>query len=466
MKHLFYIILSLAILSGCRHTDIPDEDVTEDVVDDPIKEERLKLNPDAIECGPDGGDFTIRVSSSSDWNLSDTLSWAECTRVDSETASVTILPNHGTHRQGIAIFFSFSTTDTLTIEQSQSDAFTIDRSSYLAHYDGEEFQISVTSFTPWEVTSDSDWISTDTGIYDGPRTLRVHVGANSEWSERSGQITFTRGNDTLQTHVTQSPHPFIKLRENLIKPGGDGGIYDILYLTNTTVEIYRHPEWVRIISGSMANTLSFEVLRNTSEERTGSIVLRSSEDSRVSETLEIHQEASIPHPSLTFKEGTSMTVTTQDSFALTPVFEDMTDTSLTWKSSDTEVAEVDQSGNITICSTGKSTITATNTFHDQTATMTLEVKLKATGIKILLGEQDVLTDIWACRFVGEEIPIKIIMTPEDAYSEDFVFYSSDPAVASFNGHTLICHKTGTAHIYIESIHNDIHCEFTLIVIAG
>lgn len=344
------------------------------------------------------------------------------------------------------------------------DTFSIDCSSRNICYSGGSFIVNVTSYKQWQVETDRSWISTDIYSGEGSEKVTITVEASKEKEARSGTVFFTQETDTLQVDISQELAPFIELATDFVEVDGDGGTFDILFLANTAVGIKESHNWIRLINVSSSNILSFEVLRNSLESREGLITLYAESDQNISKTLKIRQGEKVPHPSISFEEGTEMEVTDDNGFNLHPLFEDMTDFVLVWTSSDTSIASVDDSGRVTVHRTGNCTITAKNLYHNVSSAISLNIKLKVQDISIMFGNQDVTKMPVSSRFVDEKIPVLVTVTPNYAYAEDFVYFSSNSEVADFEGNVLHCRKSGKTEIYVESAFNDIHFKFTVLVI--
>lgn len=344
------------------------------------------------------------------------------------------------------------------------NVFKIDCNSKTVSYIGDSFPVNITSSGPWKVYSSNDWINTEKKEFEGSCSIEINVEASYEKEERTGQMFFFKDSDTLKIEIIQEARPFIELAKDEVSVDGDGGTFDILFLSSTAVTVDCQDEWIRLINVSSGNILSFEVLRNHSAAREGGITVSCFSDSDIFKVLRIFQGEKIPHPALSFEEGIYFSVTDENGFSLHPVFVDMTDLELVWSSSAPEIATVDETGNIDVHSTGSCVITARNIYHNVDASITLDIKLKAKDVSIMFGNQDVVAVPISSRFTGEKIPVVVSITPSYAYAEDLVFYSSDSSVADFENNILNCKKSGKTEIYVESAFNDIHFKFTVLVI--
>ena len=473
---LIYIcILVLLIPAGCRHKDDPDEGIIpdEEVKPDQEPEEKpdeekefvFELNPERISCGASGGRHSIYVTCSEEWSFQDTLSWIQMEKTGADSALATIFPNAADKREGKVTFSSKGHHIEVLVEQASSDDFKIDRTEIASGYDGEKYTVKVTSYYPWKGECGQEWISLSPESGADPAEVQVTVLPNTERTERTGSVVFSRDDkESLTVNIIQKACPFVELARKDIETDGDGGIFDILYLTNTAVECECNEDWIRIIRHTDVHKLSFEVERNFSEAREGKITLRSATDGRFHDSVIVRQGEHIPHPALSFREGSSLTVTERGELILTPVFEEMDDKALIWSSSSPDIAKVDNTGIITVKKTGKCTIRIVNPHHSVEASILLDIKLKAEGARVMFGNQDISDYSTSARFIGEMIPVTIQLEPEDAYREDFIYLSSDTEVADFNDNVLHCYRNGKTQIYIESKYNELHFNFTVLVV--
>lgn len=325
---------------------------------------------------------------------------------------------------------------------------------------GDTYRIGVTASDDWTIQDSPSWISVSK-VNRGEASITIDINYEEA---RDGKVVFISGELNAELHIEQEAAPTIELAKKLIETDGDGGIFNVLYMSDTETEAITDNEWIRIIPNSTYNNIAFEIKRNHGAERQGTIIVRSASDSRFKRVLSVCQGPKIPHPKLTITEGNSMTITSKEVTILHPEFEDMENHSLTWKSSAPEIAEVNQAGEITVHKSGSCKITVRNDYHDIEASISIEVKLKVTGFHIMFGNQDVTQTPTSVRFVGEELKVSVEIEPEHAYSEDIILFSTNTEVAAFKGHTLHCLSPGKTEIYVESAFSEIRQSFTVIVI--
>lgn len=429
-----------------------------------IREEPLRLSTDIIECGMEGGIFVINVSGPQDWVTDNTAEWISIEKKDG-AAEIEVAANSGAARQSEINFSASGQKAGITIIQEHSDIFSVSLTDFRSPYKESEFRVEVECHMPWRIENSNEWISCDISGSDKPESVGFTVHQSFEREGRAGVIYFICGERIHSLTVSQDPSPYIALEKNSVEIDGDGGIIQTLYISNTDVTITPEDSWIRHIdTGADVKMVAFEIIRNLSTERTGHVRISSVADEGYFKILTIRQGEKIDHPKIEFEEGVSLTVHDRGTLTLHPVFEDMKDTSLRWSSDSPATASVDDSGNVTIRTGGSCVITAYNPFHKVSASIRLEIKIRAGDMTLFLGTQDMSENPVAVRFPGEAMTVRIKMDPEDAYCDDAVCISSDPSVVSVSGMTVRCLKPGKVSISVESLYQNLRKSFSILVL--
>lgn len=449
MKRLIQILITFSMFCGCQ---------------DRLSSVGLELSESIIECSSEGGEFQIVTSGRPDWVTDNTSDWISIRKV-SNSAVITIDHNTGGNRsRTISFMLDGLSSASLEIRQAHSDEFSIEKDQVSFGYKGGSVTIGITCFDVWKASSGVEWIHLDKTEGHEPHMLGITIDPNPSSEDREGKIAISNSDKTLTINILQALHPIVEVEREEAYFDGDGGYTDILYMCNTDVNVICTDPWIRLIKNdSNINKVSFEVLRNLGEPRVGKIRVESVADNEIFKEITITQGPKIDHPALSFKEGNSLVLESKKSITIHPVFTDMTDFSLDWKSDNPEIAEVDQKGNVTIHNGGLCVISATNYFHNLEASIILYIKPKAESMVIMFGTQNMKEVPVAVRFPGEKNTLSVIMYPSDSYADDIVYFSSDSEVGEIIGHTLYCRAEGTATIYAESLYQGIRESFTLIV---
>lgn len=450
MKYLSTIFICVLLLAGCRE-ELPSTS--------------LELSEDRISCTKEGGEYNIMVDGRYDWTTDNTADWIHIRRIDGN-ALVTIDRNEGGNRQSTVGFLTDGIKRTeILITQEHSDFFSISQESAHIKYKGEEFSLTITCYDRWKVATDSEWVSFSTIEGNGPEAITIFVSRNDGKEAREGSVTFSCGEKSIKMVITQEMAPYIELEKQTADFDGDGGQAKVLYISNSDIIVSCTDDWIRIIeTDNKINIVKFEVLRNISEAREGRIRISSAIDQEIFSEIIIRQGPKIDHPRLSFAEGTLMVLSSREPISLTPVFEDMTDTTLKWSSDNPETASVNNEGLVNIHNGGLCTITAVNSFHNVKAQIRLDIRPKAEGMTVMFGKQNMNENPVAVRFSGETMEIKVILEPSDAYADDLTYFSSDETVAKINGTIITCLKQGKAEIFIESSYQSLRQSYIVTVL--
>ena len=142
---------------------------------------------------------------------------------------------------------------------------------------------------------------------------------------------------------------------------------------------------------------------------------------------------------------TSLLMTVGDEGQLTAVVQPVnaTDKTITWSTSNKNVAAVDQNGWVTAVSAGNATITAT-TSNGKTATCAVTVKnVAVTGVT--------LNKAALSLNVGESETLIPTVTPSNATNKNVTWSSSNTSVATVSGGKVTVVANGTATITVKTV---------------
>ena len=156
--------------------------------------------------------------------------------------------------------------------------------------------------------------------------------------------------------------------------------------------------------------------------------------------------------SATLIEGDSITLTA----TVTP--EDATDKTVTWTTSDAEVATVDANGKVIAVAPGNAVITAKA--GEKTATCTVTVEKKVIAVDGIT-----LSQTSATLVEGDSITLTATVTPEDATDKTVTWTTSDAEVATVDANgKVIAVGPGTAVITAKAGEFTATCEITVTII--
>ena len=449
MRRLILIISFLYLLCGCR---------------DSIPETGLEVLENRIEFGREGGEFEIPIKGRPDWTTDNTADWISI-RKYGRSAVVIADKNPGSARHTkVGFKLDGQTYDYLEVTQESSDEFSVDKSEISIGYKGGLTVINLICFNEWRAEADAEWIGVEKHIGNKPEQIILDIDQNPHKEERQSTVSIHSNDKTLTINIKQALFPVVEIETSEVSFDGDGGQSSVLYMSNTEVIITCENDWIRLIQTDQSvKKVSFEAKRNLGDSRQGKIRITSADDAEIFKEIVIKQGPKIDHPALSFEEGVLLELSETETIQLHPVFTDMTDLSLVWKSSDPQIASVEDDGLVHIHSGGTCVITARNSYHSVEASITLDIRPKATAMYVMFGMQNMNENPIAVRFPGEKITITVTMEPSDAYNEDITYFSTDESVATITGNTIHCLKPGRTDIYIESIYQSMQQMYTIFV---
>ncbi|MBQ7517305.1 MAG: Ig-like domain-containing protein [Bacteroidales bacterium] len=321
--------------------------------------------PASQEVTYSGGNFSLEFSVSNpregvSVTASSLSDWITNVSVSGNSVSYKVAENNsGSSRTGkIKLSYGPLTTKEFSVSQawSASEIITTPAGQEVT-YTGGSFSLDFSVSNPREgatvtASSQSDWI-TDVNI-SGNKAI-YKVAENNSSAQRLGSIKLSYGTyDTKSFSVTQTGKPVqsITLNKSSLE----------LYAGNSETLTATVDPSDAVLSWSSSDksvaTVSSSGVVTGVSRGTATITLSATDGSGVSKTCEVEVKQfvtgiSLNKTSLFLLEGDSETL----SATVTP--DNANDKTLTWSSSNTSVATMDQAGKVTAVSEGTATITAT-----------------------------------------------------------------------------------------------------------
>lgn len=125
--------------------------------------------------------------------------------------------------------------------------------------------------------------------------------------------------------------------------------------------------------------------------------------------------------------------TQQLQFQIVPVSNQQAISSVTWSSSDSNIATVNNSGVVSTKNAGSTTITATaTTINGETLIASSSITVNYTGpSEVILDQKDLNLE------VGENFTLTYSILPEDAVNQNVIWNSSNPLIATVDGNGVV-----------------------------
>ncbi|MCM1290559.1 MAG: Ig-like domain-containing protein [Prevotella sp.] len=337
------------------------------------------------------------------------------------------------------------------------EAVTLDKTE-ASIFKGESLQLSAT-ITPDDADDKSiTWSSSDetvasvseTGLVTALKAGQTTITATH--AEGLSATCILTVNNILPASIT------IEAPEEEITEGDS--------MTLTAVVLPENAEDKSIIwksSDEEIATIDQNGLLTTIKEGTVTITATSVSNEEVSSSVTIKVNHRIILPASITIEAPEEEITEGDSMTLTAVVlpENAEDKSIIWKSSDEEIATIDQNGLLTTIKEGTVTITATSVSNEEvSSSVTIKVNhriILPASITIEAPEEEI--------FEGHSMILTAVVLPENAEDKSVVWASSDEDIATIDQSGLLTAvKEGTAVITATaSANEEVSAVFTVTV---
>lgn len=313
------------------------------------------------------------VSSSVDWikqtgtkaltSKTLTFSIEENKTYDSREGKITIKPNEGNVQEQV-----------ITVRQAQKDALIVEKTSYDMPYGGGEIEIKVEANVAFNVTPNVDWLHYIQTKALSSSTVCIKVDENSTYSNREGKIEIAQQNGSLKHTIT-------------VKQGGRIAVTSVT-LDKTSVKL-KEGESVTLVATVKPDNATDKTVTWTSSEaavasadasgkvtaiKEGSATITAKAGEK-SATCSVIVKNDVPVNSVELNRTTlSLIAGETASLVATVKPDEATDKTVTWSSSDSQIASVDNQGKITAVAKGHASIIAKA--GDKTATCIVFIKAK------------------------------------------------------------------------------------------
>lgn len=345
------------------------------------QKDALTVTSSKIEVTTKGGDVAIEVKAnvSFDYQIDEaSKSWITVASTRGLTTSALnfrVSENAGMKkREGYITIHSGELSEKVTIyQEGNGPEVVLTQDEYTVSSDGETIKVELKSNTDYEVQlPGGGWISEAVTRAFSSHTHYFTVAKNETYDIREAEILFTNEANGIaeKVTITQAQRNGIVAGQHSYSIDEAGGVVEVEIASNVEFGIAIDSDWIKETSktrGLTNQTLSFTV--NAMPEgisRTGTIVFTNS-DANITETVTIQQQKH-----LSFETPTAELVETKTLklayISVSPA------ESVTWKSSDTNVATVAQDGTITGVNKGTTVITVTTQNGKYKATCDVSVK--------------------------------------------------------------------------------------------
>lgn len=232
-----------------------------------------------------------------------------------------------------------------------------------------------------------------------------------------------------------------------------GNTFQLTATVNPSNATNKHVDWVS--SNSAVATVTPTGLVTAKSEGTANITATADGKSAVCKVTV--KKPAVPVASVEL-DKTDVTLDAEETVILKATVkpDDATDKTITWASSNTSVATVDNNGKVTGIDNGTVNITATSGGKTATCKVTVIVQVKSITL-------DITSETIA---VGKEpLTLTATVNPSNAADKTVTWTSSNPSVATVDRGAVTAVNSGTATITAEASGKTATCEITVIILV-
>lgn len=115
----------------------------------------------------------------------------------------------------------YAATDQSKIELIALSTFEVDVDTIEASYNGVTSSVTLTAEDDmaWTASTSNNWITLSTTGGTGSSVFSVNVAANKAYTARTGLVTLTNGEDTIEITVEQEKYPLLVPKNNIYRGG-------------------------------------------------------------------------------------------------------------------------------------------------------------------------------------------------------------------------------------------------------
>ena len=429
-------------------------------------------SPPTVDMSVDGSRGTITFTANRDWTISTSDSWITVSPKSGEASkdpvSVTVSCNANTtyeDRTATVTIRMEELTQTVTIKQPANLGIILPTKSFNLESGSNSFNVEVQANVPYSVSSSVDWIK-QTGTKALTSTTYVFsVEENASYDDREGTVTIKSQNSSVPDQVItvrQAQKDALIVKDKSFDMPYGGGEIEFKVEANVDFDVTPSEDWIHHVE---TKALSSSTVRLTIDEnptyskREGKIEIKQKNGS-LSHTITVKQAERIAVTSITLDQ-TSLTLKPEETATLVATVkpDNATDKTVTWSSSDPDIAAVDDNGKVNATKIGSAKITARA--GEKTAECSVSVCIPITSIELNLTSLKIKE--------GETVTLTATVMPDNATDKTVNWSSSDTSVATVDqsgkvtalkeGSTTITakagEKTARCSINVEDLANEI-----------
>jgi uncharacterized protein YjdB len=426
-----------------------------------VKAPELTLTgPSSIELSVDGSSGSITFTANRDWTVSCSDSWVTVSpskgEASKEPVTVTVRCNANTtydDRTATVTIRMEELSQSVTVRQPANLGIVLPTQAYNLTSDARSIEVEVKANVDYTVEISADWIKQAKTKALMSKTLTFNIEENQTYDAREGKITIKSQNPSVPDQVIsvkQAQKDAIIVKDTSFDMPYGGGEIEFKVEANVAFDVRTDADWLHYVSTKAlsTSTVKIKVDENaTFSARSGKVEV-TQQGGSLKHTITVNQAGRIAVTSVEL-DKTELTLKPEETATL-----DATDKTVTWTSSEPEIATVDETGKVTAVKIGKATITA------KAGEKTTECK-----VTVLIPVSSVELDKTTLELKPSETATLVAtVKPDDATDKTVTWTSSDPEIATVDEvGKVTAIKLGVATITAKAGEKTAECKVTVCI---
>lgn len=421
--------------------------------------------PSSIELSVDGSSGSITFTANRDWTVSCSDSWVTVSpskgEASKEPVTVTVRCNANTtyeDRSATVTIRMEELSQTVTVRQPANLGVIVSTQSFVLTSEARTIDVDVQANVQYTVETSVDWIKQPGTKGLTSTKYSFSILENTTYDDREGRITIKAQSGGVPDQVItvkQAQKDAIIVKDTSFDMPYGGGEIEFKVEANVAFDVKTDSDWIHYVSTKAlsTSTVKLKIDENaTFSARLGKVEV-TQQGGSLKHTITVNQAGRIAVTSIEL-DKTSLTLKPGETATLVATVkpDNATDKTVTWTSSNPEIAIVDETGKVTTIKAGPATITAKA--GEKTASCKVTVCIPVTSVE--------LNKTTLNMKVGDTETLVATVKPDNATDKTVTWTSSDASIASVDANGKVTAiKDGTATITARAGEKSATCSVTV-----
>ena len=225
----------------------------------------IEIESNDIVCESSGGTYELSIISNTDWDVVNIPEWISLDQTSgngTKTINLSIKDNPSTQSRSAVIHIGQSGLSLDKEIKIQQKGRLFDIATTILNYDDKEStkEVHIETDGIWTASTNEDWIILKPSVASEDSILTIGVKENVNEDERTGIVSVTMSDKTININVVQKGKYFT-VDNSLLTFTSKGG-YIVLSITsseNWTASIEDNPQWIKLSKTNGSGNLEITV---------------------------------------------------------------------------------------------------------------------------------------------------------------------------------------------------------------